>query len=332
MEHHLSNINVELNGSLATKRYSDTDCLFQLAHPIIAPANTHILVALRTFTMVNAFYNINTGINDTLTITCDSPTGGTQTAIITIPIGSYTINQLRTNLNTQLTSLAGSLNLDSISISIDGTKQGLYFSLSYSTHTLTYIEFSATAYRELGLLFNTATRFTGVTTGYFNKGFNMLGNSQMFVRLKNFQMDNRNMRQISGIIAAIPAIAPLMSRLTYESPQLIYFKVNSHSVQTIDLAILDQDMNGLGDLLVSGEFRITLSFKFSWDKDVIHPKLINENKLSPYIPNEIINNASKNSETDKKADKKISPEHESGGQELQESRTEHSKDNQEITT
>jgi hypothetical protein len=274
MDHYLSNINIDINGAQATGGTSDTDKSFQLAHPIVSPPHTHLLVALKTFSIPYAFYLINEGINDQITITCDSATGGTVSETLTITPGTYSIQELRTHLNSMITSIFGNLNLDSLSLNIDQSKVKLYFSLSYSTHTLNYIEFSATAYREVGLISGQTTRFTGVTTGYFDKIFNLMGNAQLFVRLKNYQMDSRNMSNVSGIISAIPINIQPMGKIAYDAPELIFYKLNSQQINNIDVQILDQDMNALGDLLMSGEFRMSLIIKFSWDKDIMHRNIL----------------------------------------------------------
>lgn len=281
MDHYLSNINIDLNGARATNTISDTDKSFQLDHPIFSPPHTHLLVAVKTFSMPYAFYGINTGINDELIITCDSATGGTVSETITITQGTYSIQELRTFLNSAITSIFGNLNLDSLSLNINKTQVKLYFSLSYSTHTLNYIEFSGTAYRELGLLSGLQTsRFTGgPTSGYFPKVYDLMGNSQLFIRLKNFQMDSRNMDNVSGIISSIPIYIQPMGKIGYDSPELIFYKLNSTMINSLEVQILDQDMNAMGDLLIAGEFRVSLIVKFSWDKDIDHPNILNGRTL-----------------------------------------------------
>lgn len=287
MDHYLSNINIDLNGALATNSTSDTECQFQLDHSIQAPSHTHLLVALRTFSMPYAFYQFRDGINNELTITCDSDTGGTVSEIITIPPGNYNITELITNLNSQITGIVGALNLDSLGLNLDRAKMKVYFSLSYSTHTLNYISFATTFYREIGLPSTSAVSYTG-TTGYFTKMVNLLGHDQLFLRLKNFQIDNRNMTNTSGIIAAIPVEVSPFQAIFYEPKDTIYFRLNTNYINQIDLQILDPDMNALGNFLVTGEFRITLTIKFSWDKDHIHPYLNVNKKLSQdYISNQI---------------------------------------------
>jgi hypothetical protein len=275
-DHYLSNINIDLNGAQATNTITDTDKSFQLNHPIFSPPHTHLLVAVKTFSMPYAFYSINEGINDELIITCDSVTGGTQTETITISPGTYSIQELRTQLNSSITSIFGNLNLDSLSLNIDQTQVKLYFSLSYSTHTLNYIEFSGTAYRELGLLSGLQTsQFTGgPTSGYFPKVFNLMGNAQLFIRLKNYQMDSRNMDNVSGIISSIPINIQPMGKIAYDAPELVFYKLNSTQINNIDMQVLDQDMNPMGDMLIAGEFRVSLIVKFSWDKNIDHPNIL----------------------------------------------------------
>lgn len=307
MDHYLGNISIDLNGALSTNSISDTNKSFQLEHPLISPPHTHMLVAVKTFSIPYAFYAINAGINDTLIISCDSVQGGPVEETITIEPGTYTIQEMRTKLNSSITSIFGNLNLDSLSINIDQLKSKLYFSLSYSTYTLVSIDFSGLAYRELGLLSGLqVSSYSGLTTGYFPRVYNLMGNSQLFIRLKNFQMDSRNMKNISGIISAIPINVKPMNKIAYEAPELVYYKLNTNTIKTVDIQILDQDMNDMGDFLISGEFRLSLVVKYSWDKDIAHPNIKNGNNLySTHIDNKIRNAEEEFEEGDKKENVKI---------------------------
>lgn len=277
MDHYLSSINIDLNGSLATTATSDTSCSFQLEHAITTPPHTHLLVGLKSFSLMNGFYLVNTGINDSFVIECESVTGGVVSQTITLTAGNYNVSSLITAMNSAITAIFGLLNLDSLSLNVDQTRNQIYFSLSYSTYDLIYISFQTSAYRLFGLSSDATFTYTGVTTGYFNRVYNLTGNSQLFVRLPNFQMDNRNMRNVSGIIGAVPIVVGNMQYIFYEPYEMVFFKMNSNHLNVIDVDILDQDMNPLGDLLVAGEFRLTLTIHYSWDKDILHPNILNKN-------------------------------------------------------
>jgi hypothetical protein len=273
MEHYLSSVNIDLDGSLATSRVSDTDAMFQLDHPITCPKDTHMSIALRSFSMPYGFYLINTGINDSFIIETETVTGGTTSIELTIPAATYTISTLLNNINSQLTPLATSLQLTSLGLVNDQNKKQVYFTLSYSLEAPIYISFQTTAYREFGISSTSPLVFVSSTTGYFNRVYDLSGMTQIFLRISNLHMDNRNMQNISGIIATIPIAAMPFDIQFYEPATMIYQKIHTRFLNQINFQILNQSMQSLGDFLMAGEFRVTLTVKFEWEKDIIHPSI-----------------------------------------------------------
>ena len=77
-------VNIFLQSSQATTSLTDSNKIFYLENPISPPPNTRILMVLSEFEMPNTVYNINSGVNNTISFTTAA---GSST--ITIDAGNY---------------------------------------------------------------------------------------------------------------------------------------------------------------------------------------------------------------------------------------------------
>jgi|DEB0MinimDraft_10_1074344.scaffolds.fasta_scaffold00328_9 hypothetical protein len=265
--HHLSSISIDLIGSDFSTKKDDTDCSFQLSKTIKVPDHTHMLIALKSFNMINSAYLIKTGINDVLTITAESIAGGEVTHIVTIPNGNYTISELVSTINADISANIASLNLDSLAFNIDENKNILTFTATHSTYPLIELTFNSTAYVQLGLIKDTTTVFNA-SSGSLPKMYNCMGDSCFYVRCPNLTMSNQNTKNISSIIATIPLTVSYGEMVYYEiQSEPIFSKLKNYELSQIDIQILDENMNPLGDLLTSSTFRIGLIIHFNYDHD-----------------------------------------------------------------
>lgn len=279
MEHYLSSINVDLNSAYATSSITDTSAEFHMDHAIVAPPHTHLLAGMKSFSMPNLFYTI-TSANQTFTITCTSTEPGEVSSILTIPTGNYKGTPLINALNSGASAVLTDLNIDALGFSLDTVKQRIYWVVVSGTYTLTNISFQTPAYRVWGFSDADAYDNTGLLTAYFPRAYNISGMNQLFVRLSNFEMDNRNMRNISGIIGTIPVSASPMDIIFFDAIVMPMFKLHSTYVNHFSVELLDEDMNAMGDFEAGGEFRLTLNIQFSWDKDNLHPNIFNKKILT----------------------------------------------------
>ena len=279
MDHYLSSINVDLNSLYATSSVSDTSAEFHLDHAIVAPPHTHLLVGLKSFSMPNLFYTI-TSANNTFTIECTSSELGAVSTTITLATGNYKGNQLVNALNSGVSGVLGDLNIDALGFSVDPIKQRIYWVVVSGTYTLTNISFTTPAYRVWG--FEDATTYdnAGLLTAYFPRSYNIAGMNQVFIRLSNFEMDNRNMNNVSGIIGTIPVAADPMSMIYFDAIVMPLFRLHSTFVNHFSVEVLDEDLNSLGDFEAGGDFRLTLNISYSWDKDNVHPNIFNQKILT----------------------------------------------------
>lgn len=275
MDHYLSSINVDLNSLHATSSTSDTSAEFHINHAIVAPPHTHLLVGLKSFSMPNLFYTI-TSKNNTFTIECTSAELGAVSTTITLATGNYKGNQLVNALNSGVSGVLGDLNIDALGFSVDPIKQQIYWVVVSGTYTLTNISFTTPAYRVWG--FNDASTYdnVGLLTAYFPRSYNIAGMNQVFIRLSNFEMDNRNMKNVSGIIGTVPVAADPMSMIYFDAIVMPLFRLHSTYVNHFSVEILDEDLNSLGDFEAGGDFRLTLNISYSWDKDNTHPNIFNK--------------------------------------------------------
>jgi hypothetical protein len=265
-KHFLSSISIDIIGDDYKSKVSDTEKLFELPKAIEVPQHTHALIAVRSFNMVNSTYLIKSGINDTITIETQG-TGGTVEVIFTISAGNYTITELVSSINAQISANLGTLNLESLAFSINATTHVLDFTASYDTYTLTQISFISTAYIELGLNNNTASVYS-TASGSFPKIFNCQGNNTYYLRAPNLHLSNQNTKGISNVLATIPILVGFGDMIYYEiQSEPIYHRLMMPSIQEISIQILDENMNALGDLLSLSTFRLSLLIHFNYDHD-----------------------------------------------------------------
>ena len=95
-----------------------------------------------------------------------------------------------------------------------------------------------------------------------------MGDSCFYVRCPNLTMSNQNTKNISSIIATIPVTVSYGEMVYYEiQSEPIFSKLKNYELSNLEIQILDEDMNPLGDLLTSSTFRIGLIIHFYYDHD-----------------------------------------------------------------
>lgn len=265
--HEKQSITIDLIGSDYHSKVSDTDVSFRLPNPVNLPDHSHALIALKSFNMIYSAYLIKTGINDSLTITTESIAGGEVSYEVIIPSGNYMIHELVTEINSIISTNIASLNLDSMALTVDENKNIITFSTTWSTYQPIEITMTSTAYVQLGLVKDTITTWNA-TSGSFPKMYNCMGDSCLYVRIPNLTMSNQNTKNISSVIATIPVTVVYGEMVYYEiQSEPVYSRLKNYEIGEIQIQILDEDMNPLGDLLTSSTFRISLILHFHYDHD-----------------------------------------------------------------
>jgi hypothetical protein len=254
----MSSVNIDLISNDANHSYSDTHKLWILEDKVSPPPDSHLIIGVQSFVMPYTFYNFRTGINDSFTIT--TPTDSYDVVIET---GSYCDFELMSNFNTLFTSIKSVLGLTTLSINLNQKTSKFYLNvLPASNVTVSNVS----CYKELGFESETVGySWTSATTCNFPFVYNMAGDNSLYIRLHHKGIKNINSKRVSGILANIPV--PQMSRqfIFYNPTEIQYFKTNS-SLGSIELSILDDQMNDIGTLNTSTHWRITLTCHFSYNK------------------------------------------------------------------
>lgn len=261
--HELNSILVDLISSDYTIRNNDTDLIFKLNHTIHVPEGSHLLVAVKSFNMIYATHLIQEGINDSLTITTESVANGVASYEVIIAPGNYQITELLANINQTISTNIASLNLTSLALTISDNLNSVSFVSTY-TETPTEITMTSTAYIQLGLEKDTTAVFAG-SSGTFPKWFDCTGNSNFYVRLPNLAVSNINTKNVSNIITSIPIVVLPSEMIYYEVMEPIYSKAENIHLNELHVQILNQDMQPLGNLRTSSDWRISLIIHFEYD-------------------------------------------------------------------
>ena len=269
--HYMSSVNLDLISNDAVHSYSDTHKLFILEEQIPLPEHTHFIVGVQSFVCPYTFYNIRTGVNDTFTITTP-----TDSRTVTIDAGTYSNNELVSFLNTQFTGIKTVLGLTTLSMNLDQQTNKFYLSvLPASDVTIS----SPTCWKELGF-YNSSTgdSWTSATRCDFPYVYNMAGDTSLYIRLHNKNIRNINSKNIHGILCNVPVQQMSGQFIFYNPTEIQYFKTSSN-LNSIELSILDDQMNDLGTLNTSTPWRITLTIHFAYNHEKLSmPNLLNYNE------------------------------------------------------
>ena len=124
------------------------------------------------------------------------------------------------------------------------------------------------ACKELGFA-DTSTKVYDLTTVInFDYQFNLAGDPSIYIRLQGQNVVNLNSKHIDGIIANIPVPSMYGEYIFYNPQEPQYFRCTSN-VHKLEISILDQDMKDIASLNSSSPWRMTFTFHFSYNKDII---------------------------------------------------------------
>jgi hypothetical protein len=244
---HIPSQAVFLDSNDATISISDSEKVFYLNSPIIAPAGIRILIGLTNLTIANTIFNVDSrSSNNKLSLT----QSGT-TEVITIDSGNYSASTLVEALNASIT-------LD-ITVSFDENNANFIFT-GGSNFT---INSETTMSRQLGLKNQLPT--SAATSYVALHVCDFAGATNIYVRLRNVSMSNLDSRgRTTNVIASIVNSANFSDFIFYVPPEVLYFQINEQQLAHIDLELTDQE--GQVIQLNGSSFNLTLSVHFSIER------------------------------------------------------------------
>lgn len=258
--HFMSSVNIDLISNDATHSYSDTHKLWILDDKVIPPEGSHLIVGVQSFVMPYTFYNIRSGINDSFLITTD-----TDSYSVVFTPGNYTNYELMSYLNTLFTSIRATLGLTTLSINLNQSTNKFFLNVLPASNVVIS---NVLCYKELGFESPTVGfSWSNATTCAFPYCYNLAGDTSLYVRLKN-KIHNINSKRVSGIVANIPVTQMPNQFIFYNPTEIQYFKTSSN-MSSIEISILDDQMNDIGTLNTSTPWRITLTCHFSYNHQLV---------------------------------------------------------------
>ena len=259
--HYLSSRTIDLISSDYAEKYSDSHVKWNLNNKIIAPPNTHLIVGLLNMNLPYSWYSIRS-VNNQFTL--KTMVSSVEYEVdFTISEGNYEGQTLVSALNTLFTTQRSNLGLTTLSINLNVNNNKYYFSCTPEPDYFTFT--NASCYKEIGASSYEGTTYTGISPYYFDKCYDLSGDKSIYCRLHSKGLKNINTKNISNILANIPCICPPSNTLYYMPNVVEYFKVDD-DLGTIEIELLDENMNQIGDFYVSNPFRLTLSVHYSYNK------------------------------------------------------------------
>ena len=256
---YLRSVNIDLISSGAETSYSDTHKVFFLPGEIRTPPNVHMLIGLSHFSMIYSWFQFRAGVNDSFDLTI----GGT-TITITIPEGNYNVPEFVAALNTLLTTANITFALSVLSISANYTTNKCYI----STTPANAITISNNLmWKEMGMASSASLAFSSSTQHYMPYIFNLAGDSAIYIRLQNQQIKNMNTENVDGIMAIIP-VSSMYGEYIFYMPQDIQYFRTQLNLSSLEMSILDENMQPIASLNTSTSWRATFSVHFSYNKKI----------------------------------------------------------------
>tara|TARA_R110000751_G_scaffold46600_1_gene104726 strand:- start:729 stop:1592 length:864 start_codon:yes stop_codon:yes gene_type:complete len=249
-------INIFLQSSKATTSLSESNKIFYLENPINPPPNTRILLVLSEFEMPNTVYNINSGVNNTISFTTAS---GSST--ITIDAGNYDDEGLVDTLNTAL-SVSGIVS--TLGGTIVSSMSDTSYKYSFSADVAFSITATTTMLKELGLSNQLPTVSA---TSYDATDIGDLGGLANIYLRTNFGVSNLDSRgESDGLIAKVNVDVPFGDYIYYEPPTTIEHLLTDRQIREISIKLEDVDEN---ELVINGvEFSLTFSVHYQYQREM----------------------------------------------------------------
>jgi len=249
-------INIFLQSSKATTSLSESNKIFYLENPINPPPNTRILMVLSEFEMPNTIYNINSGINNTISFTTAS---GSST--ITIDAGNYDDENLVDAINTALSATGI---VSTLGGTIVASMSDTSYKYSFSADVAFSITTTTTMLKELGL---TNQLPTSSATSYVATRIGDLGGLANIYLRTNFGVNNLDSRgEADGLIAKINVDVPFGDYIYFEPPTTIEHLLTDRQIKEISIKLEDVDEN---ELAINGvEFSLTFSVHYQYQREM----------------------------------------------------------------
>ena len=247
-------LNVYLQSENATMSISDSSKIFQLTSPICVNPDINILVGLTSFEMANTMYNINAGVNDSITI---SAVSGSST--ITLGAKNYSASQMVTALNeAYTTAFYTATGLTSLITSFDRQSNKFTFTgnVNFQITACTFAE-------EIGLEHQMPT--TSGTSYECNDCCLLGGISSLYIRTNNLGVANLDSRgAMDSTISKINVNVSPGEYIFYDEPEHLFFLCNKREISIIEIQITDDRARAL--VLNGGEFSLCLTFHFTYKR------------------------------------------------------------------
>lgn len=249
-------VNIFLQSSQATTSLTDSNKIFYLENPISPPPNTRILMVLSEFEMPNTVYNINSGVNNTISFTTAA---GSST--ITIDAGNYDDEGLVDTLNTAL-SVSGIVS--TLGGTIVASMSDTSYKYSFSADVAFSITTSTTMLKEIGL---TNQLPTVSATSYLATDIGDLGGLANIYLRTNFGVANLDSRgESDGLIAKINVDVPFGDYIYFEPPTTIEHLLTDRQIREINIKL--EDVNEK-ELVINGvEFSLTFSVHYQYQREM----------------------------------------------------------------
>ena len=272
---YLGSLSIFLDSTQAQVSINESHKIFFLREIIEPPINTTMLIGLTSFEMPFSMYNINSGVNDSITFTTSS---GSYT--ISIGSGNFSATELATRITTLLSD-------------ISTTGLGFVITCSYDSGTNRFIftgsgniQITATTMlKELGFRDNIPSLNTSKLIS--PNIVNLSGSNSVYVRVNNLGIRNIDSRgNKDGTIAKVNINCNVNEFIFYQQQESIYYAINDKSISYLDLELTDELGNDF--ILNGGTFSLTLTlhFKKTIDSKIDNKYLLRKN-LTTLLKNEI---------------------------------------------
>ena len=193
-----------INGKPLTTNY-----IYTLREPVVVPENMNVLLSLHHATIPYSFYNVRTGINDTIYFGVNINDEGVSTGLnIALPEGNYSATSLASTIKSKIeTTEIGGQTLSA---------RGLTFNISYSRETLKF-SFSPTFVIGTGKVGGIEIDFNVVATNKANVLLGFGENDNLIMNTGGLSYPSPNCVDINDSIHGLYIRTNLTSKSTLDT-------------------------------------------------------------------------------------------------------------------
>ena len=265
---YLGSLSIFLQSNEAQVSINESHKIFFLNEIIEPPPNITMLIALTSFEMPFSMYNINSGVNDSITFTTSSGS-----YVVNIDSGNFSATELATKITSLLSDTSTTGLGFVITCSYDsGTNRFIFTGSANIQITATTME------KELGFRNNIPS---SSTTKLISPNIvNVSGSSSVYVRVNNLGVRNLDSRgKKDGTIAKVNITCNPNEFIFFTQQESIYYSIRDKSITYLDLELTDELGNDF--ILNGGEFSmtITLHFKKNMDNEIDNKYLLRKNLI-----------------------------------------------------